>query len=237
MDYSFAFHKRAKQYIDTVTKFPHVLENEFKTAVSMLQLNDRDILLNIPSGGVYIQPYLPSTIQYKKLEINPSFAMYDTTSLCFLNKIPYPNEFFTKILSLAALHHTSTEERLEFYRECFRLLKPSGMLVIGDVRKGTSQDIWLNQIVNTYNSNGHHGVFFTEDDAELMKRAGFHVQTSVQTYTWKFTSELEMIEFFKTLMHLDLIDTDSLKKLVYETFVVDMYNVQWELIYFCCTKP
>lgn len=45
--------------------------------------------------------------------------------------LPFPNNFFDKIYSIAVLHHIPSEEfRLQFLREAKRVLKPEGLLIL-----------------------------------------------------------------------------------------------------------
>ena len=45
--------------------------------------------------------------------------------------LPFPNNYFDKIYSIAVLHHIpSTEFRLQFLKEAKRVLKPDGLLIL-----------------------------------------------------------------------------------------------------------
>lgn len=51
--------------------------------------------------------------------------------------LPFPNNFFDKIYSIAVLHHIPSKEfRLQFLREAKRVLKPEGFLIL------TVWDLW-----------------------------------------------------------------------------------------------
>lgn len=238
MDYTLSFTNRAKNYVDAVKEYPSAFEEEFKTAVDMLQLEANDILLNIPCGGIYLETLIPALVQYNKLEISDDFAKLENVNKCSLFDIPYKNESVTKIINLACLHHLSLEERKVFYNESFRILKSEGLLVIGDVLSNSKQDVWLNQIVNKYNSKGHNGTFFTERDSQLIESCGFKVVCTLKTYSWNFSSDEEMVAFFKKLMNLDLLeDLNILKELLYNTLSIKNFKVEWSLLYFLCEKP
>jgi ubiquinone/menaquinone biosynthesis C-methylase UbiE len=46
-------------------------------------------------------------------------------------RLPYPNNFFDRIYSIAVLHHIPSEGfRLQFLREAKRILKPEGLLIL-----------------------------------------------------------------------------------------------------------
>jgi len=45
--------------------------------------------------------------------------------------IPFPSDFFDKIISIAVLHHIPSEElRLQFIKEAKRVLKPKGLFIV-----------------------------------------------------------------------------------------------------------
>ena len=51
--------------------------------------------------------------------------------------LPFPDNFFDKIYSIAVLHHIPSEEfRLQFLKEARRVLKPGGLLIL------TVWDLW-----------------------------------------------------------------------------------------------
>jgi SAM-dependent methyltransferase len=237
MDYSLSFQSRAHAYVDAVQRYPSAFEEEFRIAVEMLDIQSTDILVTIPSGGVYIDSFIPTTVKNLRFEIQEAFSNIDNVPLCTLQSIPCDSSSVTKILTLACLHHTTNTERIAFYNECFRILQPNGLLVIGDVLCGSEQDVWLNTIVNAYNSKGHCGTFFTEEDVGIIESCGFDVTPILKTYRWNFSSDTDMILFFKQLMNLDLLeDLNVLKELLYKTFKIVNSCVDWKLLYFVCKK-
>ena len=192
MEYSTIFSKRAATYIYALKTYPAVLANEFHTAVDKCRLRDKDILLLIPCSCEHIQPYLPSGVTCIEYETNKELAAATNKPYCQFHDVPLPNASATHILTLATLHHLTTEERLNYYTEAKRILQAGGRFVIGDVIKDSPQDHWLNTFVNTYNSYGHKGTFFTESDTSLLEQAGFKVEIEYATYTWDFQSQEEM---------------------------------------------
>ena len=166
MDYDIIFENRAIDYNYAVNKYPNVLHNELSTAASMVDAKENEIIVNIPGACVDISKYLPSSVIYKPYETNKIFSLVSGTPYSANFNIPEPSESIDKVISLASLHHSTDEERLEFYKTVYRCLKPGGRLIIGDVSSGSPQDKWLNEFVHSY--NGHNGKFWSDDDKKFI---------------------------------------------------------------------
>jgi hypothetical protein len=66
MDY---FTGRARGYLYAVKKYPNALANELSTAVNMCDIQDGDIIINIPGACVDILPYITKDIDYTEEKI------------------------------------------------------------------------------------------------------------------------------------------------------------------------
>jgi SAM-dependent methyltransferase len=238
MDYKNSFKNRAHSYLSAMKQFPDALKEEFLTAIRMLQLRKGDVLLNIPAGGVPIDKYIypELDITYIPFDTHPNFA-HSNITLCRWNAIPVETNSVDKIICLASLHHLSPEERSSAYKEFYRILKPDGKLVIGDVIAGSNQAIWLNSFVDRHNSNGHRGEFFNESDANLIRSSGFNVETSRHSYNWSFHSRADATLFCKLLFGLDLLDITNplLSTGLTDILRCNGTDIAWELIYFSCS--
>lgn len=262
MDYLHSFNNRCKQYFYAVTTYPHVMSEEYTIASKMISPyldnyedydSDEIHILNIPSGGVDLKPYIekttPHTLKYYSFETSPAFVtFYQSLSLstpspllCTYHNIPVPDHSIDRIIVLASLHHLQKQERVEFYKECKRLLKRKGRLIIGDVIKGSKQDRWLNEFVNQWNSSGHHGIFFDPNDRNDLESVGFTVNIEIPSYEWNFTNQTEMIDFVIHLFGLDLFEQSHQKTKLID-FVKEFLDYfehddgrcgfKWQLMYF-----
>lgn len=238
MDYDNVFTIRGASYKYAVEKYPNVFEEEFKTAAEMCSASEGDVILNIPAACVPLEKYFPKDISlvYYEYDTNKSFASLMNIKYSVLDDLDHDNVSIDTIVSIAGLHHASEDERLSFYYECKRVLKPTGKLVIGDVMEGSPQDSWLNGFVNKYNSLGHKGLFWNENDSLLLEICGYTVKTEVKRYVWKFKNEDEMVDFTKHLFHLDLatksIILEGLKTHLKPRVVDDGIEIDWMLLYF-----
>jgi len=215
------------------------MENEFIAAVDELDIHDHDIVVNLAAGGLPIHRYISKPIIYLPFDFSEEWCKYDKEiQHASYEHIPLENESVDKIVILAVLHHFTEEERSTLYKECHRILKKSGKIVIADVIKNSNQDIWLNRIVNCYNPFGHDGHFFDIEDANLIQSNQFDVEIKYKKYNWCFTNQDEMVTYLKSLFYLTISDNELinhvhtiLKPIVHE----NKYCIEWGLIYFIGT--
>lgn len=237
MDYITKFHKRIESFMYAVNTYPHCMENEFIAAIDELDIHDDDIVVNLAAGGLPIHHYISKPITYLPFDFSEEWCKYDKNILhASYDHIPLENESVDKILILAVLHHFTEEERSTLYKECYRILKKSGKIVIADVIKNSNQDIWLNHIVNRYNPFGHDGRFFDVEDANLIH--SFDVQIKHKKYDWYFTNQEEMLTYFKHLFYLTISDDELMKKIneiLKPKIIENKYCIEWQLIYFIGT--
>lgn len=233
MDYDIVFETRAVDYNYAVQTYPNILSNELSTAAFMVDAQPNEVIVNIPGACVDISKYLPNSVIYKPYETNRIFSSLTGISYSANFDIPEPNNSVDKVISIASLHHSTDDERIEFYKSAHRCLKPGGKLVIGDVCIGSQEDKWLNEFVNKF--NGHNGKFWSVDDAKLMHN--FNVKTEMKNYPWVFSSHNEMIDFCKHLFGItnasDLEIAEGLKKHLNASDT----EFEWSLLYFIATKP
>jgi SAM-dependent methyltransferase len=247
MEYDHIFTgRRATQYFYATTQYPNALSEEFKTAVSVLDLKPGHRLLNIPAAAIHIGGLLPAGVVHHQIETCKEFATAASVPHGAWTPLPFPTGSLDRVLTLASLHHSTQAQRDAFYAEALRVLKPGGKLVIGDVRRGSKEAEWLNVFVHLFNPNGHKGRFFSRDeDAAHLRRAGFdNVQVSLEPYHWNFSRPSEMVDFCRNLFGLDLAtDTDIEIGLVEYLHPVRPgrksleTKIPWELIYFVAIKP
>lgn len=251
-NYDKRFHNKINSYIYAQIKNPYVMKNEFEKALEFLkekiQTADELIFLNVQADPLfeqYLFEYVKNAmIDYIPCEFNEKFANSLGFKYAQIDNIDLSNEKCDVILSIAGLHHFDSEERQKFYKECKRILKSDGILLIGDVLQGSKQDKWLNEYVNEYNSNGHKGIFFTKEDEKiLLENAGFKVETEYVEYTWNFNSVEQMCEYCINLFGLNKINSRSFILEDIEDYLDYTVNddltcqFSWGLIYFKSTIP
>jgi SAM-dependent methyltransferase len=238
MDYDTTFTRRAESYTYAVKQYPGTLEEEFRTAVEMcFPLNAGDCLVNIPAACIEIGPWLPASVEHIPFETNAEFARRNGVATAAFDTIPLKDCVASHVLCLASLHHATGEERERFYAEAWRVLKPGGRLVLGDVAADTPQASWLNEFVHAHNSLGHCGLFWKEEDAVGLERAGFSVQTRMRDYIWKSQDSAGELDFVRHLFGLDLAtDAEIIDGLDHSFPGRPACSIPWALRYFIGIK-
>jgi len=216
--------------------YQNVLDEEIITAIENLELKKDDILLNVFAGGIPIDKYIKDelNITYFAFDMHKDFLENSIKQFTF-DKIQMKSNSVNKIICIATLHHLSIDERDVLYKELNRILIPGGRLVIADVISDSPQAKWLNGFVDKYNSNGHNGLFFTNDDSKLLEENNFNVDVSINNYNWNFKDEECLLHFCKLLFGLDLyIEDDLLLKSIKKYLNYTDGKIPWQLIYFNC---
>jgi SAM-dependent methyltransferase len=240
MDYDATFTQRARAYTYAVKTYPATLKEEFSTAVKMCQpFSQGDRLVNIPAACIDIDAFLPPGVEHIPIETNAEFARLNGVPVGKFDAIPLEDGAATHILCLASLHHATVAERQEFYAEAWRVLRPGGRLVIGDVAEGTRQAAWLNEFVDAHNSLGHKGLFWKEGDTGLIAAAGFETTTCLRSYEWRSAGPEAEIDFVSHLFGLDRATDEEIVAGLNQYFPGRVVGAElpWALRYFIAVKP
>lgn len=220
-------------------KYPHARDEEFKTAVRKLILKPNSAVLDIPAGGGYLASYLLNkNVHYLGYDFSGEFDDNHTgIRKCKEASIDLEKNSVDEVVSLAALHHIS--EREAFYSEMYRVLKPGGQLIIGDVASGSKLEYFLNGFLDSWNSMGHQGKFLKESDIIELRQSGFRVDKQEEVYAWRFANANEAMDYFRLLFCLDLNPTDrELLKALKNLGVKEEngFSVSWGLTFLICQK-
>jgi SAM-dependent methyltransferase len=244
MDYIHKFNGRVEGYIYASSKYDHVLKNENLNAVKYLDPIKGDKILHISSVGVNFKKYINNIdeIDITEVESNPEFALLGNVKHVQLNKLPYENNYFDKIIVIASFHHINNDERVIIYKEIYRILKQNGIFILADVKKDSMQAHFLNDFLDKYNPIGHNGMFFNSSDIELFKYSGFETTIKEENYTWDFNSIEELNDFCYNLFYLKNIKKEKIFEEIkkYLTIIIDNDNNlikwNWLLLFFISKK-
>lgn len=248
MDYKDIFNKRGEAYHNAMTRFPHVREEEFINALSLVSPCQGRLMLDAPSGGCYLctqYKQILKDVKIVNLEVSKEFARLCPEDIPIvladsLDSMPFKSSCFDLFFSLAGVHHI--RERGAFYLEAYRILKKGGTFLLGDVLERTPVSLFLNEFVNNYNSMGHVGFFIDQQDIYKILDAGFEIVFfGLKHYYWKFRCVEEMVEFCRLLFGMDRgKDSDIIKGLEeYVGFLEEdnCVKLNWHLFFIKAVKP
>lgn len=237
-DYQIIFQKRAADYHLAMQQFPEARKHEFNNLFSEIKFENDFHLLDVPSGGGYLRNYIPKNVKVTLSDFSEGFAINEI-QLVTPEQLSFDTNTFDAVFSLSGMHHLHNVP--QFIRECLRVTKPYGNFIFADVKKGTPVDAFLNDFVNTYNSLGHKGDFFTENSFEDIEDIQFSIKKcNYKEYPFQFKSESDMILFFKLFFGLDKasdsIILDGIKQILGIKTTADGLDVNWGLLHFQLQK-
>lgn len=233
-DYRIIFQKRANDYHFAMQHYPEARIHEFKTLISTTNFDTIHEVLDIPSGGGYLEKFIPNHVKVTFTDFSEGFTS-DCIQLVSPEKLPFESATFDVIFSLSGMHHLNNVP--QFVEECLRVLKNEGRFVFADVKKGSAVAIFLNEFVNEYNSLGHTGDFFYEDYFEkypILQNKIIDYQYT--KYPFVFQNQDEMIHFFKLFFGLDkatdAIIYEGVRTILGINTTLNGLEVNWGLLQF-----
>ncbi len=239
-DYSAIFAQRARQYHLAMQTHPAARDAEFAAALCDLPADAVDVL-DVPSGGGYLQRHLPAQARLVSCDFSAGFATADVP-LVRPGQLPYAAAAFDAVVSLTGLHHVAATEQDAFLRECRRVLRPGGRVMIGEVAAGSPVDGFLNGFVHAHNSQGHEGVFFDDGFLERLRQAGFSgCAHQLRAYRWRFADWPAALFFCRNLFGIDRADDATLRRGLESHLAADAsahgVQVPWQLLFFRADAP
>ena len=240
-DYTVIFNQRGNAYHQAMAEFPAARDQEFLNIVRLADLQPGQTVCDVPSGGGYLQRYLPCE-DYEVIALETSKAFYQYCKangkcraiLTELHNINLPDASADCVISLAGLHHVP--DRPAIFREAYRILKPGGSCCVADVKANTQAAEFLNVFVDRWSSMRHKGDFLGSDAPSELELAGFSLGDHyLSHYHWQFPSVEDMCRYVALLFGLDLAQPEDVlkgidKHLGYHS-VDGVCRMNWDLLF------
>lgn len=237
------FEFRGGSYNAAHALVPDARETERALLLDRLDLRHGLRVLDVPAGGGWVADGLrarPSGVTTVCLEPAAAFAAgIDATHPRVrgaLVALPFASASFDRVASLAGTHHL--EDRLAFFHECRRVLRPGGRFVVADAAADSPAARFLNGPVDRFTSTGHDGRFFAAGEAtDLLLRAGFvDAREEHVPFAWTFPDRGTLVRFCVLLFGLVRATEDDVAAALDAHFAIAedagrRASLPWSLVY------
>lgn len=245
-NYGAIFDARGGAYHRAMTQLPAVRAAEFELIVRHGALEPGMLMLDVPSGGGYLAPYVAPHLQpqgrCRHVETSKTFfeaaqkECRDVVHAPSLSELPFADASVDLIVSLAGLHHET--ERLPFYREARRILRPDRRLLIAEVEEGSAIARFLDGFVDAH-GDGHRGDYLGAPELDLLGAAGLVVDSvETQPTPWRACSVEELGWFCRELFRVHRATVDDVLEALRTTIGVrpthQGVELAWELRLISC---
>jgi SAM-dependent methyltransferase len=243
--YKDIFNRRGAAYDAAMRDFPHARDQEFQAILDVAQIRDGMNVLDMPSGGGYLDRYINQDIKLTCVETAEQFLGTPTTGsrvtklLRELHDTKLPSASQDMIICLAGLHHVADKPGL--FAEMFRLLKPGGALALADAYEGSRTATFLDGFLDAHNSSGHEGEYLSDTTRADLRKAGFTItRDQPRPYHWVFESSRHMAEFCRLLFGMDKATVEHVEVGIETEIGYQQINgktcMNWELHFLRCEK-
>jgi SAM-dependent methyltransferase len=216
-EYASIFDERGQEYHEAMQDLPDVRNQEFASILEFVRPVRGETLCDVPSGGGYLLRCLRGAgIQVVAVETSKVFHEFCVSRarsepeapcrpvLCPVEELAIESDSVDAAMSLAGMHHI--EEKRPVYRELHRILKPSGRLLIGNVRERSAVGRFLNEFVHENSRMGHVGLFLNDQTPLELETAGFQVVGSESKhFERRFPSAEGMALYCQRLFGIDRV--------------------------------
>jgi hypothetical protein len=218
---------RARSYDNAMINYPFARKIEFNSLFRNFPLSLNEKILDIPSGGEYLQKLYPNNI-VSSIEFSSAFNA--TTTLNFNDEWNLGQ--YDRIVCLAALHHI---ENLDFFmKKLLCCTYNSTIIHLADVEKDSKLSAFLDEFVDKHNPLGHRGYYRNWKDVIWLQGINILSIDNIQC-PWKFDNIRDMISFCKNLFCIincpDDIILSSLKDYIGYSYTEEGVILNWELTY------
>lgn len=237
-EYLTIFEQRASQYDQAMQECPAARDNEFLCLFEHIDRHKYLNILDVPSGGGYLDKFVASGAHIHCLEpcsqFNPQTP--HLTDDIDIDSLAIAQGQYDLVVSLAAMHHIN--DKHGFINNCANALKSNGVLCIGDVLAGSGITAFLDDFAGKYNGTGHSGKYIKPElMCEIAQKLGLElIDCSEKDCPWVFPTEQAMLNFCQSLFGL-CVDQQQLKHALANYIgyseINNNFHLQWKLLY--CT--
>lgn len=238
--YADIFDQRANRYHLAMRTLPQARHHEFATLFKHIPLTEHDSIIDIPSGGGYLQAHIEVPCRIDSHDFSSGFAEAGGTDIRQID--PQADEWpigrASRVVSLAGLHHFA--DPVAAIARLYRHTLPGGVLHIADVAADSAPGALLNGFVHRYNPQGHQGNFLpTKRDAWP---ADWQIaRLREEAIPWQFPTPDAMAWFCCQLFGVPLNLAPAMREELARTIGYDSTpegcQLHWSLLYLDVVRP
>lgn len=168
-------------------------------------------VLNVPFEGNLIR----SIAQHEEITF-ADFVVSDSMKSWNIIKTDYElnglqSNYFDAVLSVAGIHHLTDHEQFQFLLGTKRVLRPSGWLLMVEVKSQSSTSQFLDDFVGKHTPSGHSGNYLKDTFADTVALAKYmNIKRKTMPHEWVFTNKDHMCEWMTLFFGLSTISKTTL---------------------------
>lgn len=240
LDYADIFNQRADDYHAAMHAFPMARHAEFATLFSAIPLGEKERIIDIPSGGGYLQNHIKTDALVQCYDFSSGFAHEGGPHIKTLdaNADEWEIGLASRVVSLAGLHHF--DDPLEVIGRFYRHVNQGGVMHIADVAAGSAPGYFLNGFVDRYNPQGHEGKFLPAQ--RFAWPSHWHItRIREESIPWVFPDVKAMVWFCCKLFGVPLANAEAMRHELATTIGYTEFEkkcqLHWSLLYVDVLRP
>ena len=241
-EYELIFDQRSKDYDLAMQRFPSARDQEFLRLFDHVDLNHIKTLADLPSGGGYLNKFVPTSCKVEAYEPCSEFnANQAHATDVGLDNIILPANHYDAVVCLAAIHHV--KNKAYFVTNIYNALKPGGYLLLGDVFADNPINQFLDNFAGKHNGTGHSGMYLGASTIRdiLAPLGASIINIEEKACPWLFNTNQDMLDFCRLLFGLQDISDDVLLDALQNHLDISKtdngVSLGWKLIYHTAQKP
>ncbi len=242
-EYLAIFEKRGRSYDQAMQTYPAARDAEFQRLLELVDTQQCRSVLDVPSGGGYLQKFFPPQTSIDSIEPCRDFAPQSAhlNSSVDLDALNLPPGNYQLIVCLAALHHV--DDKQGFFQQCRDALHDDGHFCVGDIAHGHSIGRFLDDFAGQHNGTGHHGRYLSPAQVHsLAAAAGLRViACEEKPCPWVFRDTAQLLHFCRLLFGLQQVSDselhDALQHYIGIDHDADQVRLRWQMLYATLLKP
>ena len=237
VEYADIFQQRGHLYHAAMAFAPRARDAEFAQLFSKSRCSSSERIIDVPSGGGYLQNFLDRALGPRAVEVTPLEFSADFSSSPIVvdpyAEWPLERHAADRVICLAASHHVAD---LPSLLETIRLyIRKGGLIQVADVSPYSGIASFLDSFVDRHTATGHKG-FYRDFGVFPWPEWLDVLSTETRACPWIFDSEMQLLRFCHGLFGLSESARPLLRDALMDNVGIETtergVELRWELSYF-----